>query len=156
MAPKQPYANLNPSTGAVSRMWTDTINAMGKPMGLRAGNMNLSQYCGWENENGPSGARNGSRGLVTILRILNPPNSLTNVLQIRGMLADWFGYASTQSGGNITADAQLELVVATVFDNLLTVNWAPPAEIPIEKQAGFWRALHESVFFVHDPEKQYR
>ena len=30
------------------------------------------------------------------------------------------------------ADAQLELVVATVFDNLLTVNWAPPAEIPIK------------------------
>jgi len=131
MAPKQPYTNLNPSTGAVSRMWTDTINAMGKPMGLRAGNMNLSQYCGWENENGPSGARNGSRGLVTILRILNPPNSLTNVLQIRGMLADKFNYAGNQSG-NITADAQLELVVATVFDNLLTVNWAPPAEIPIK------------------------
>ena len=132
MAPKQPYSNLNPGTGAVSRMWTDTINAMGKPMGLRAGNMNLSQYCGWENENGPSGARNGSRGLVTILRILNPPNSLTNVLQIRGTLADKFDYAGTQSKGNITADAQLELVVATVFDNLLTVNWAPPAEIPIK------------------------
>lgn len=79
---EEPYSNLNPGRGAVSRMWTDTINAMGKPMGLRAGNMNLAQYCGWENENGPSGPRNGSRGLVTILRILNPPNSLTNVLQI--------------------------------------------------------------------------
>ena len=131
MAPKQPYSNLNPGRGAVSRMWTDTINAMGKPMGLRAGNMNLSQYCGWENENGPSGPRNGSRGLVTILRILNPPNSLTNVLQIRGQLADKLGYEGDPLG-NVTNESQLELVVATVFDNLLTVNWAPPAEIPIK------------------------
>ena len=131
MAPKQPYSNLNPGRGAVSRMWTDTINAMGKPMGLRAGNMNLAQYCGWENENGPSGPRNGSRGLVTILRILNPPNSLTNVLQIRGQLAEKLKYDGS-AGGNVTNESQLELVVATVFDNLLTVNWAPPAEIPIK------------------------
>ena len=38
-----------------------------KPMGLRAGAFNLAQYCGWENENGPSAARNGSRGLMTRL-----------------------------------------------------------------------------------------
>ncbi len=136
MAPKQPYTNLDPNVGAVSRMWTDTINAMGKPMGLRAGNMNLSQYCGFENENGPSGARNGSRGLMTILRILNPPNSLSNVLQIRGQLANPLGYAdatgASVSLGEVKTDAQLELVVATVFDNLLTVEWAPPAEIPVK------------------------
>jgi len=132
MAPKQPYTNLNPGVGAVSRMWTDTINAMGKPMGLRAGNMNLSQYCGFENENGPSGARNGSRGLMTILRILNPPNSLSNVLQIRGQLENPYSYDGTKGSTNIQTDAQLELVVATVFDNLMTVEWAPPAEIPVK------------------------
>ena len=26
----------------------------------------------------------------------------------------------------------------------------------LKKQFGIWRALHESVVFVHDPEKQYR
>jgi hypothetical protein len=132
-SPKQPYTNLDPNKGLVSRMWTDTVNAMGKPMGLRAGAFNLAQYCGWENENGPSADRNGSRGLMTILRILNPPNSLSNVLQLRGTLADTLNYVESTQGAPQAA-ANLELVVATVFDNLLTVEWAPPAEIPIKTQ----------------------
>jgi hypothetical protein len=70
---------------------------------------------------------------MTILRILNPPNSLSNVLQLRGTLADTLGYTEGSTGAP-KATANLELVVATVFDNLLTVEWAPPAEIPIKTQ----------------------
>eukprot|EP01047_Picozoa_sp_COSAG01_P050108 COSAG01_NODE_5029_length_4536_cov_22.812261_1_plen_73_part_00 len=33
-SPKQPYTNLDPNKGLVSRMWTDTVNAMGSSVGL--------------------------------------------------------------------------------------------------------------------------
>ena len=47
MAPKQPYTNLNPNQSLVSRMWTDTINAMGKPWGnLTPLNRSTHRYFG--------------------------------------------------------------------------------------------------------------
>jgi hypothetical protein len=137
-APKVPYSNLNPSLGQVTRMWNDYLGATGKPLGLRGAAQNLSQYCGFDNANGPSGPRNGNWGPVAFLRILNPPNSLSNVLQIRGTLADTVAYppqetiAAKASTGQIDVAAQLEMVVCCIADNLLTAQWAPPAEVPIK------------------------
>eukprot|EP01049_Picozoa_sp_SAG25_P005458 SAG25_NODE_375_length_8919_cov_7.676644_2_plen_622_part_00 len=132
VAPKIPYSQLDPTKGQVTRMWHDFTAAAGRPLGMRAGCQSLSQYCGWDNPNGPSGPRNGNFGPIAFCRLLNPPNSLSNVLQIRGQLAPPIKY-----DGNTTSlqnDAQLELVVMCVADNLLTVEWDPQsgAEIPIK------------------------
>jgi hypothetical protein len=97
---------------------------------LRGCSQSLSEYCGWDNANGPSFPRNGNRGPVSLLRILNPPNSLTNVLQIRGQLAPCKSYAGVDQS-NPQTEAQMELVVLLVSDNLMTVEWQPPAEIPL-------------------------
>ena len=146
-APKVPFTTMAPDKGRVTRMWNDYLGATGKPLGLRGSAQTLSQYCGFDNANGPSGARNGNWGPVAFLRILNPPNSLSNVLQIRGQLAapvNSFATrtldgntgkllgAVTQGSAEVKASAQLEMVVCCVADNLLTAQWAPPAEVPIK------------------------
>jgi hypothetical protein len=130
-APKIPFSNLDPTTGQVSRMWSGYLDSIGKPLGLRPSTQSLSEYCGWDNANGPSFPRNGNRGPIALLRILNPPNSLSNVLQIRGNLAPCVDYEGKPQGAP-KAEAQLELVAIVVHDNLMTVNWAPPAELPIK------------------------
>jgi hypothetical protein len=56
VAPKIPYSQLDPTKGQVTRMWHDFTAAAGRPLGMRAGCQSLSQYCGWDNSNGPSGA----------------------------------------------------------------------------------------------------
>jgi hypothetical protein len=66
----------------------ELLGSTGKPLGLRGAAQSLSQYCGFDNANGISAPRNGNWGPVAFLRILNPPNSLSNVLQIRGTLAN--------------------------------------------------------------------
>ena len=130
VSPKIPYSQLDPTNGNVSREWSDYLAAIGKPLGLRGCSQSLSEYCGWDNANGPSFPRNGNRGPVSLLRILNPPNSLSNVLQIRGQLAPCKSYAGVDQS-NPQTEAQMELVVLVVSDNLMTVEWQPPAEIPL-------------------------
>ena len=146
-APKVPFTTMAPDKGLVTRMWNDYLGATGKPLGLRGSAQTLSQYCGFDNANGPSGARNGNWGPIAFLRILNPPNSLSNVLQIRGQLATPVNNFATrtlaagsgkllgavsQGSAEVKAAAQLEMVVCCVADNLLTAQWAPPAEVPIK------------------------
>ena len=121
VAPTQPYSELSPANGKMIRCWSDMISALGKPLGLRGGVQNFSQYCGWQNDNGPSAASNGNFGPGYFLRILNPPNSLSNVLTVRGTLA-----ATPQ------AAAQMELVCCVLHDNFMTVMYNPPSEIPLE------------------------
>ena len=40
---------------------------------------------------------------------------------------------------------------------MVRANWniGPQTEYPLKKLIRIWRALHEYVSFVHDPEKQY-
>ena len=130
-SPKIPFSNLDPTKGNVSRQWSGYLDSIGKPLGLRASTQSLSEYCCWDNANGPSFPRNGNRGPISLLRILNPPNSLSNVLQIRGQLAPCVSYTGTDLSAP-KAEAQLELVCIVVHDNLLTVNWMPPAELPVK------------------------
>jgi hypothetical protein len=59
-------------------------------------------------------------GAWFMLRLLTPPNSLSNVLSIRGTLA-----------GEPPAGSKQELVVIAVNDQLLNTQYAPPAELPI-------------------------
>ena len=130
-APKIPFSNLDPTKGNVSRMWSGYLDSIGKPLGLRPSTQSLAEYCGWDNANGPSFPRNGNRGPIALLRILNPPNSLSNVLQIRGNLAPCKSYTGTDLNAP-KSEAQLELVAIVVHDNLMSVNWAPPAELPLK------------------------
>jgi hypothetical protein len=124
-APTQPYSELDPTVGKMIRPFNDMISALGKPLGLRGSQMTFEEYCGHYNANGPSAASNGCgpgcAGLF--LRILNPPNSLSNVLTVRGTLA-----------AEPKADAQMELVALVLHDNFLTCEWQPPAEIPLRTQ----------------------
>jgi hypothetical protein len=140
-APKVPFTQMDPTTGQVTRMWNDYLGSTGKPLGLRGSAQTLSQYCGFDNANGPSGPRASNWGPVAFLRILNPPNSLSNVLQIRGQLENPMNSLAVTDGkvtgvskGSdvIAAAAQMEMVVCCVADNLLTAQWAPPAEVPIK------------------------
>ena len=62
----------------------------------------------------------GDKGCVFMMRLLTPPNSLSNVLNIRGTLS-----------GAPLADAQQELVVTIVSDQLWNMEYAPPQEIPV-------------------------
>jgi hypothetical protein len=55
---------MDPTTGQVTRMWNDYLGSTGKPLGLRGSAQNLSQYCGFDNANGPSGPRAGNWGPV--------------------------------------------------------------------------------------------
>ncbi len=59
-SPKVPFTQLDPTKGQVTRMWNDYLGSTGKPLGLRGSAQTLSQYCGFDNANGPSGARAGN------------------------------------------------------------------------------------------------
>ena len=55
-----------------------------------------------------------------MMRILTPPNSLSNVLSIRGNLSH-----------TPLAGAKQQLVIVCVHDELWNMQYAPPAELPI-------------------------
>ena len=129
-APSTPYSELDPTKGKMVRPWSDYISTIGKPLGLRAGVDSFSEYCGFKNHNGVSAASMGSHSGGFFLRILNPPNSLSNVLTVNGTLK----LSGTGQFSDPTAAAQLELCVVALNDSFLTCEWAPPAEVPIKTE----------------------
>ena len=122
-APSTPYSELDPTVGKMVRPWSDYISTIGKPLGLRAGVDSFAEYCGFKNHNGISAPGMGSNSGGFFLRILNPPNSLANVLTVNGVL-----------NRTPQAAAQLEMVVIALNDSFLTCEWAPPAEVPIKTE----------------------
>jgi hypothetical protein len=137
-APSQMYSDLDTTSGKMARPYADALSVVGKPNGLRGCTWNYEHYCGRTSANGVvyDTAANGVDGTIGatamaervfpdsgawfMLRLLTPPNSLSNVLSIRGTLA-----------GEPPAGAKQELVVIAVHDQLLNTQYAPPAELPI-------------------------
>ena len=62
----------------------------------------------------------GEKGNVFIVRILTPPSSLSNTLNIRGTLR-----------GAPTAEAQQEMVVICINDQLLNVEYSEGSSLPV-------------------------
>jgi hypothetical protein len=140
-APSQMYSDLDTTSGKMARPYADALSVVGKPNGLRGCTWNYEHYCGRTSANGLTYSNDdtdgtgcdGTIGSVAMtervfpdsgawfmLRLLTPPNSLSNVLSIRGTLA-----------GEPPAGARQELVVIAVHDQLLNTQYAPPAELPI-------------------------
>lgn len=121
MAPTPAYGELDPAAGMMARPFNDMLSVIGKPNAMRGSTLSYAEYCGFHNTNKACGVGAGDKGCVFMMRLLTPPNSLSNVLNIRGTLA---GIAPT-------ALAQQELVVTIVNDQLWNMEYAPPQEIPI-------------------------
>ena len=137
-APSQMYSDLDTTSGKMARPYADALSVVGKPNGLRGCTWSYEHYCGRTSANGVvyDTAANGVDGTIDatamaervfpdsgawfMLRLLTPPNSLSNVLSIRGTLA-----------GEPPSGAKQELVVIAVHDQLLNTQYAPPAELPV-------------------------
>jgi len=140
-APTQMYSDLDTTSGKMARPYADALSVVGKPNGLRGCTWPYDHYCGRTSANGLTFSNDptaitgcdGTVGSVAVtervfpdsgawfmLRLLTPPNSLSNVLSIRGTLA-----------GEPPAGSKQELVVIAVNDQLLNTQYAPPAELPI-------------------------
>ena len=63
----------------------------------------------------------GDQGPGYMVRMILPPNSLSNVLTVRCTLDD-----------APKAEAKQQLTIVAVHDSLWTMQYAPPAELPIE------------------------
>ena len=63
----------------------------------------------------------GDQGPGYFVRMILPPNSLSNVLTVRCTLDD-----------TPQATAKQNLTIVAVHDSLWTMQYAPPAELPIE------------------------
>jgi len=120
MAPSPPYGALNTATGEMARPFADYLSACGKSLGLRGSTLSYAEYCGFQSVNGPCGTAKGEKGNVFIVRILTPPSSLSNTLNIRGTLR-----------GAPTAAAQQEMVVICINDQLLNVEYSEGSSLPV-------------------------
>eukprot|EP01044_Picomonas_judraskeda_P019793 COSAG03_NODE_4250_length_1621_cov_1.449409_2_plen_103_part_00 len=63
----------------------------------------------------------GDQGPGYFVRMILPPNSLSNVLTVRCNL-----------DADPGPDAKQQLTIVAVHDSLWTMQYAPPAELPIE------------------------
>lgn len=120
MAPSPPYGALNTATGEMARPFADYLSAIGKSLGLRGSTLSYAEYCGFQSVNGACGTARGEKGNVFIVRILTPPSSLSNTLNIRGTLH-----------GAPTAAAQQEMVVICINDQLLNVEYSEGSSLPV-------------------------
>jgi len=121
MAPTPAYGALDPSKALMSRPFNDYLSVIGKPLAMRGSTLSYADYCGSHNTNGASGPGLGDKGCVFMMRLLTPPNSMSNVLSVRGTL-----------NGTPAADAAQELIVIVVNDQLWNMEYAPPAEIAVQ------------------------
>ena len=108
---------------------------------MRGVTWDFLDWCGKKSVNGrqfPAGAT-GTRGIGQVavggeifgdqgpgyfMRMILPPNSLSNVLSIRCTL-----------DANSPASVNQQLLVVCVHDTLWTMQYAPPSELPIETKA---------------------
>ena len=120
MAPSPAYGALDTKTGQMARPYADYLSAIGKSLGLRGSTLTYADYTGYHNTNGACGTAQGDKGCTFMVRLLSPPNSLSNQLNIRGTL-----------NGNPAASAQEEMVVIVISDSLLNVEWAQGSSMPI-------------------------
>jgi hypothetical protein len=120
MAPSPAYGALDTKTGQMARPYADYLSAIGKSLGLRGSTLTYADYTGYHNTNGACGTALGDKGCTFMVRLLSPPNSLSNQLNIRGTL-----------NGNPAASAQEEMVVIVISDSLLNVEWAQGSSMPI-------------------------
>eukprot|EP01049_Picozoa_sp_SAG25_P005096 SAG25_NODE_338_length_9538_cov_22.622630_8_plen_134_part_00 len=94
------------------------MSLFGKPLGLRGNTLTYAEYIGSHNSNRSSGPGKGDHGPIIALRLLTPESELSNELQIRGKLS-----------GQVDEDARQQMVIITIADRLLDIQYAPPQEI---------------------------
>jgi hypothetical protein len=132
------YTNMDVTQFRAGRAFTDALSVVGKPSAMRGTTWDFIDWCGKKSANGRSfpGTADGVRGAQKVavasevfgdqgpgyfVRMILPPNSLSNVLTVRCNLA--------QAPGAL---ARQQLTIVAVHDSLWTMQYAPPAELPIE------------------------
>jgi hypothetical protein len=132
------YSNMDITQFRAGRAYTDALSVVGKPSAMRGTTWDYVDWCGKKSANGrsyPTGATGrrgaqrvevgdevfGDQGPGYFVRMILPPNSLSNVLTVRCTLDD-----APQ------ATAKQQLTIVAVHDSLWTMQYAPPAELPIE------------------------
>ena len=130
-APNIPYSNLDSRSGKYSRVFNDSLSVVGKPNGLRATEWSFDEFCGQTSTNGAvygaapgvaadlAGKVIGDTGGLIMARLITPPGSRDNTLFIDGQLR---GY---------NAASLTELVVICIYEELVTMDFAPPQELPL-------------------------
>jgi hypothetical protein len=135
------YTNMDVTQFRAGRAFTDALSVVGKPSAMRGTTWDFIDWCGKKSVNGRSypatatgrrgtgnqraqtvgGQLFGDQGPGYFVRMILPPNSLSNVLTVRC---------------NLDADpgpgAKQQLTIVAVHDSLWTMQYAPPAELPIE------------------------
>eukprot|EP01046_Picozoa_sp_COSAG06_P024889 COSAG06_NODE_2057_length_7713_cov_16.657998_6_plen_544_part_00 len=132
------YNNMDVTQFKAGRAFTDALSVVGKPSAMRPTSWDFVDWCGKKSANGrtfPTDATGqvgfpardvadetfGDQGPGYFVRMILPPNSLSNVLTVRCTLDD-----APQ------ATAKQQLTIVAVHDSLWTMQYAPPAELPIE------------------------
>ncbi len=132
------YNNMDVTQFKAGRAFTDALSVVGKPSAMRGTSWDFVDWCGKKSANGRTfpgaatgqigfPARNvanetyGDQGPGYFVRMILPPNSLSNVLTVRCTLDD-----------TPQATAKQNLTIVAVHDSLWTMQYAPPAELPIE------------------------
>ena len=132
------YNNMDVTQFRAGRAYTDALSVVGKPSAMRGTTWDFVDWCGKKSANGrtfPTGATGqigfparavsdetfGDQGPGYFVRMILPPNSLSNVLTVRCTLDDI-----------PLATAKQNLTIVAVHDSLWSMQYAPPAELPIE------------------------
>jgi hypothetical protein len=135
------YTNMDITQFRAGRAFTDALSVVGKPSAMRGTTWDFIDWCGKKSVNGrsfPDGATGrrgtgeqrtqtvggqlfGDQGPGYFVRMILPPNSLSNVLTVRCNL-----------DADPGQDAKQQLTIVAVHDSLWTMQYAPPAELPIE------------------------
>jgi hypothetical protein len=132
------YTNMDITQFRAGRAFTDALSVVGKPSAMRGTTWDYIDWCGKKSANGRSypaaatGRRGAQRAEVAdevfgdqgpgyFVRMILPPNSLSNVLTVRCNL-----------DVAPAATAKQHLTIVAVHDSLWTMQYAPPAELPIE------------------------
>ena len=132
------YNNMDVTQLKAGRPFTDALSVVGKPSSMRGTTWDFLDWCGKKSVNGrqfpatATGRRGspsnlvggeifGDQGPGYFMRMILPPNSLSNVLTVRCTL---------DAAPAVTANQQL--MVVCVHDSLWTMQYAAPAELPVE------------------------
>ena len=135
------YTNMDITQFRAGRAYTDALSVVGKPSAMRGTTWDFIDWCGKKSVNGrtfPDGANGrrgtgeartetvenqlfGDQGPGYFVRMILPPNSLSNVLSVRCNL-----------DADPGPDAKQQLTIVAVHDSLWTMQYAAPAELPIE------------------------
>eukprot|EP01046_Picozoa_sp_COSAG06_P020383 COSAG06_NODE_1488_length_9290_cov_4.140899_11_plen_551_part_00 len=129
------YTNMDVTQLRSGRPFTDALSVVGKPSAMRGTTWDFLDWSGKKSVNGrtfPAAATGtlgaypmanqvfGDQGPMYMMRMILPPNSLSNVLTLR----------ATMSGQPQDGAKQL-LTIICVHDQLWNMQYAPPAELPI-------------------------